>query len=78
MKHRIRINGEIKELECQFGSGLLDKNGREIFEGDRVKVHNKDVEKICRAVFVDGVIWLKGAGCDIGDAADDYVLEVVD
>lgn len=37
MKHRIRIGGEIKELECEIGSGVLDKNGREIFENDLVK-----------------------------------------
>ena len=37
MKHNIRINGEVKEIDCEIGSGLYDKNGREIFEGDRVK-----------------------------------------
>ena len=36
MKHRIRINGEVKELDCELGSGIFDKNGREIFEGDKV------------------------------------------
>lgn len=30
MKHRIRINGEIKEIDCELGSGILDKHGREI------------------------------------------------
>ena len=37
MKHNIRINGEVKEIDCELGSGILDKNGREIFEGDKVK-----------------------------------------
>ena len=27
MKHRIRINGEVKELDCELGSGIFDKNG---------------------------------------------------
>lgn len=38
MKHNIlRINGEVKTVDCELGSGILDKNGREIFEGDQVK-----------------------------------------
>ena len=36
MKHKIRINGEVKELDCEIGSGICDKTGREIFEGDKV------------------------------------------
>lgn len=40
MKHNIRINGEVKEIDCELGSGILDKNGREIFEGDRVQICN--------------------------------------
>ena len=43
MKHRIRINGEVKELDCELGSGVLDKNGREIFEGDKIRINGKDV-----------------------------------
>ena len=38
MKHNIRINGEIKAVDCDLGSGILDKNGREIFEGDKVRI----------------------------------------
>ena len=41
MKYRIRINGEIKEIDCELGSGVLDKNGREIFEGDTIRYYNK-------------------------------------
>ena len=37
MKHNIRINGQIQTLECELGSGIFDKNGREIFEGDKIK-----------------------------------------
>lgn len=42
MKHNIRINGEVKEIDCEFGSGILDKHGREIFEGDTVKICGKE------------------------------------
>lgn len=38
MKHNIRINGVVKEIDCELGSGRLDRNGREIFEGDIVYV----------------------------------------
>lgn len=38
MKHNIRINGEVKEIDCELGSGILDKNGREIFEGNKLQV----------------------------------------
>lgn len=38
MKHHIRINGVVKEIDCELGSGRFDKNGREIFEGDIVYV----------------------------------------
>lgn len=37
MKHTIRRYGQLEEIDCEFGSGVFDKNGREIFEGDRVK-----------------------------------------
>lgn len=38
MKHRIRINGEVQEFDCELGSQVYDCNGREIFEGDIVKI----------------------------------------
>lgn len=37
MKHNIRINGSVKEIDCELGSGILDKNGKEISDGDRIQ-----------------------------------------
>ena len=37
MKHSIRINGEVKEIDCELGSSRFDKHGREIFVNDRLK-----------------------------------------
>ena len=42
MKHDIRINGEIKKLDCELGSGIFDRRGNEIFEGDKVTYISRD------------------------------------
>lgn len=41
MKHTIRQHGQLVQIDCELGSGVLDKNGREIFEGDIVRFDNK-------------------------------------
>lgn len=38
MKHTIRRNGQLEELDFELGSGCFDLYGREIFEGDIVWV----------------------------------------
>lgn len=38
MKHNIKLpDGTIQTIDCKLGSGVVDRNGKEIFEGDRVK-----------------------------------------
>lgn len=37
MKHRIRINGEVQEIDCELSSEYHDCKGREIFENDIVR-----------------------------------------
>lgn len=37
MKHNIRINGSVTQIDCELGTGLRDRNDVEIFEGDIIK-----------------------------------------
>ncbi|MBR3050085.1 MAG: hypothetical protein IKG61_01365 [Selenomonadaceae bacterium] len=44
MKHNLKFpDGTIKAVDCKLGSGIVDKNGKEIFAGDLVKAENDDV-----------------------------------
>lgn len=45
MKHRIRINGEIKEMDFELGTYIYDKHGNEIFEGDIITVDFAGIKK---------------------------------
>ena len=38
MKRSIRIHGNVNVFDGRLGSGIHDKNGREIFEGDTLDV----------------------------------------
>lgn len=38
MIHTIRQHGQLTQIDCELGSGFFDKNGKEICEGDKVKI----------------------------------------
>ena len=65
MKHNIRqrvINSiglpvvKIEQVTGELGSKILDKNGIEIFEGDKVRYNDGDIDTV---VFEDGQFYLK-------------------
>ena len=56
MKHSFRINGQIQTLDCELGTGIRDKNGREIFEGDIVVVKQYPKMKI-PVTFAEGIFY---------------------
>ena len=87
LKHNIRINGVVKEIDCELGSGILDKNGKEIFEGDFVLVKSLDEYLRCRVGFKHGMFplrryisgWFNGwASIGGAHACNNTLLEIVD
>ena len=59
MKHRIRINGEVKEMGFDLYSGFHDDNDREIFEGDLLKiVFEDDSTDAGKVTFSHGRFWV--------------------
>lgn len=71
MKHNIRINGKIQTLDFEISSGLLDCNGREIFEGDIVRTSGYEAP----ADFSIGSFW--HGKIELSHYVDDEYLEVV-
>lgn len=64
MKHSIRehiidpVRGKIVKIStinAELGSGILDCNGNEIFEGDIIKFYDGDIETV---TFEDGTFYV--------------------
>lgn len=63
MIHTLRINGAVKEFDCELGSGVKDDNGREIIEGDKVKALPGGGKKtlIYTCIYSESTFWLSYA-----------------
>jgi len=73
MKHNIRINGSVKEIDCELGSGIFDKHGREVFEGD-ILSNGKQTFPV---IFIQGAITIRFANNNYGGLFDIGAFEVV-
>ncbi len=54
---KIQFTGDVKIM--QF-TGLLDKNGKEIWEGDILKVDDQEDKSKCTVVFINGAFQRRG------------------
>lgn len=78
MKHHIKINGQVQEIDCLLGSGRFDSNGKEIFEGDRIRTS----ETTGFVTFYNAEFLIEYDNLDgFGDALNDFKtceLEIID
>lgn len=55
MIHNIKLpDGTIKAVQGKLGSGIVDKNGKEIFEGDIIRYGFTDREDTAVVTFQNG------------------------
>ncbi|MBR4381985.1 MAG: hypothetical protein IKP64_00345 [Selenomonadaceae bacterium] len=75
MIHNLKMpDGTIKAVDCKIGSGVFDKNGREIFEGDVVS--GAGFIELIPVIFKNAELLLDDKGFGVG-AFDDGELEIV-
>lgn len=73
MKHTIRQKGQLTQIDCELGSGVFDKNGREVFEGD-ILSNGKQTFPV---IFIQGAIAIRFANNNYGGLFDIGAFEVV-
>lgn len=73
MKHTIRRYGQLEEIDCEYGSDVFDKNGREIFEGDIVQLVG-DNEHRAPVTYRDACFWIDEM--PLGNFADGDLIVV--
>lgn len=56
---KIRQNGVVSEIYGDASSKVFDKNGKEIFENDNVKIYHKGQHVVCKVFFKDGLFGLQ-------------------
>ena len=75
MIHNLKMpDGTIKAVDCKIGSGVFDKNGREIFEGDVVS--GAGFTELIPVIFKNAELLLDDKGFGVG-AFDDGELEII-
>lgn len=71
------LNGWSHIENIQF-TGLLDKNGKEIYEGDIVLWQNSDGEKVKdKVVFYEGAFRMRNMSFTLYDYTDSNIFEVI-
>lgn len=57
MNHTVREHRQLTRLDCEIGTGIADKHGREVIEGDRVIFGEHDTEGVI--VFKNAMFQIK-------------------